>query len=293
MTTQLVWFKRDLRIADHAALTEAARRGPCVCLYVYEPELLHSAEFDASHLVFINQSLRELDAALRGRGARLVTRVGEVTAVLDRLQRSCQFGTLWSHQETGNRITYERDRRVAAWTRSRGVVWRELPNHGVFRRLANRDGWARRWESLMSQPLLPPPTCVPDVNAVRSAGIRAPEALGLAPSKRVDAVAGGESVAFATLDSFLQRRGVNYRADMSSPVQGWNGCSRLSPYLAWGNLSLRQVVQAVRRRSAELKELRALGKDIDRRWLPSLSSFSQRLHWHCHFIQKLEDEPDI
>ena len=173
MATQLVWFKRDLRIADHAPLTEAARRGPCVCLYVYEPELLHSAEFDASHLVFINQSLRELDAALRERGARLVTRVGEVTAVLNRLQRRYRFETLWSHQETGNRITYERDRRVAAWARARGVVWHELPNHGVFRRLASRDGWARRWEALMSQPLLPPPVSVPGVGALRSAGIPA------------------------------------------------------------------------------------------------------------------------
>ena len=62
---QLVWFKRDLRIADHAPLARPAKAGRCVCLYVYEPELITSPEFDASHLKFINESLAELDINLR------------------------------------------------------------------------------------------------------------------------------------------------------------------------------------------------------------------------------------
>lgn len=293
MATQLVWFKRDLRVHDHAPLVQAARSGPCLCLYLYEPELLQSAEFDASHLVFINQSLAELDRELRSRGATLVTRVGEATKVLEQLHREFAFATIWSHQETGNRITYDRDRRVAAWVRDHGVAWNELPNHGVFRRLDSRDGWARRWEALMAQPMSAAPARIPGVAGARSDGVRDAAALGLAASERVEAVTGGEAVAQATLSSFLQERGVNYRADMSSPLQGWRGCSRLSPYIAWGNISMRQVVQTTRQRSAELKALRARGKQIDRRWLSSLSSFSQRLHWHCHFIQKLEDQPSI
>ena len=293
MATQLVWFKRDLRVHDHAPLVQAARRGPCLCLYLYEPELLQSAEFDASHLVFINQSLEQLDRELRSRGATLVTRVGEATEVLEQLHREFAFEAIWSHQETGNRITYDRDRRVAAWARNRAVAWNELPNHGVFRGLDSRDGWARRWEALMTQPLVSAPLRIAGVTGVSSAGRCDPAAFGLPDSERVEAVCGGELVAQETLSSFLRERGVNYRADMSSPVQGWNGCSRLSPYLAWGNLSMRQVVQATRHRSAELKELRAQGEEIDRRWLLSLNSFRQRLHWHCHFIQKLEDEPAI
>ena len=55
MHNQLVWFKRDLRVEDHAPLYQASKAGPCICVYVYEPELLVTAEFDASHLVFINQ----------------------------------------------------------------------------------------------------------------------------------------------------------------------------------------------------------------------------------------------
>ena len=57
MGIQLVWFKRDLRINDHVPLVEAAKRGPCLGLYVYEPELIEAEDSDAAHLNFVNQSL--------------------------------------------------------------------------------------------------------------------------------------------------------------------------------------------------------------------------------------------
>lgn len=50
---QVVWFKRDLRISDHAPLMEALRLGPVIGLYLYEPELLESPEWDASHSRFV------------------------------------------------------------------------------------------------------------------------------------------------------------------------------------------------------------------------------------------------
>ena len=80
---------------------------------------------------------------------------------------------------------------------------------------------------------------------------------------------------------------------MSSPVTAWDGCSRLSAHLAWGNLSVRQVYQATRARLAELQAEAAPRSERTRRWSSSLLTFEQRLRWHCHFIQKLEDEPEL
>jgi deoxyribodipyrimidine photo-lyase len=68
MGIQVVWFKRDLRLRDHEPLVRACERGALVCLYIYEPELLESPEFDPSHQVFIDQSLDELEDSLAGRG---------------------------------------------------------------------------------------------------------------------------------------------------------------------------------------------------------------------------------
>ena len=77
MTPELVWFKRDLRVADHSPLVAAARRGPVLCLYIYEPDIMAAEDFARRHLLFINDSLRDLDAALRERGTRLLTRSGD------------------------------------------------------------------------------------------------------------------------------------------------------------------------------------------------------------------------
>jgi deoxyribodipyrimidine photo-lyase len=117
--------------------------------------------------------------------------------------------------------------------------------------------------------------------------------LGLPSSQHSEIQSGGSQAAKSTLDSFLEVRGVNYRADMSSPVTGWQGCSRLSPHLAYGCLSLRTVHQAVQARVAELRKEQRAGLPVDRRWFGSLASFAGRLRWHCHFMQKLEDEPRI
>ncbi len=91
------------------------------------------------------------------------------------------------------------------------------------------------------------------------------------------------------LQSFLYGRGEGYSGGIYSPVPAAQHGSRLSPYLAWGNLSMRSVVAETRRR----QEVRALPLYQRGRWLRSLRAFDARLHWHYHFILKLESEPEI
>jgi len=294
----LVWFKRDLRVTDHHPLVSAAISGaPVIALYVFEPELLNAPETDPSHIAFIIQSLRELDEALRARGSRLTIRTGNLPGVFDDLQRTLgpdrPITTLWSHEETGLGITYARDRRVKAWCAKSRVRWNEIPQHGVFRPLASRDGWSLKWSRRMNEAPIDPPRSIRCVETVEPAWWFGPipthEALGIGPSSKRGAQAGGESRANETLRSFLVDRGVNYRADMSSPLTGEHGCSRLSPHLAFGTIAMRTVHHAVRQRERDLRA----DSSRDPRWYASLRSFRSRLRWHCHFIQKLEDEPEI
>lgn len=88
------------------------------------------------------------------------------------------------------------------------------------------------------------------------------------------------------LSDFLIDRCGQYRGGISSPLSAPTACSRLSPYLALGCLSMREVVQATDRRLA------ALPAEATRQ-RAGLSNFISRLHWHCHFIQKLESEPEL
>lgn len=157
---QVVWFKRDIRVVDHAPLSNAAKSGLCLCLYVYEPELIHSDEFDDPHLQFINESFRQLDLQLLKIGGKLSLRVERMPDVLDELHREHGIDALWSHEETGNKLAYDRVRRVQDWATRNGIPWHQIPQNGVVRGLRSRDGWSRQRDALLRQPMVPTPTHV-------------------------------------------------------------------------------------------------------------------------------------
>jgi deoxyribodipyrimidine photo-lyase len=285
----VVWFKKDLRVTDAAPLFEAAKRGPLVPLYIYEPEQLAHEEFGGHHLTYLNECLRELETALRSLGAPLVIRVGEAVSVLEDLQTEIGDYELWAHEETGNWQGYQRDRRVRAWAHAQGIAFHEYPHNGVLRRMKNRDGWAANWEARMIKAVVPTPDSLEPIR-VASTGLRTHAALGVAPNTKTLPTAGSRA-ARETLTSFLEVRGVNYTREMSSPVTAETSCSRLSVPLAFGTLSMREIVQASRQRLVNVRGALGAGEVTDGRWLQSLRSFESRLHWHCHFMQRLESEP--
>jgi len=278
---QLVWFKRDLRVEDHAPLAAAAAVGPVLALYIAEPGLWGQRVASARQWRFVAAALAGLRERLAALGAPLVVRTGDAVEVLDLLRRAHGIGAMHSHAETGDAWTFARDRRVAAWARAAGIPWTEHQAGGVVRRLASRDGWARAWDRRMAAPLVPAPQLGP--HGLSPGPIPSAADLGLAPDPCADLPA-GEAAARDRLDSFLAHRGAEYRRAMSSPVTAYDACSRISPDLAWGTLSSRQAFQAARAARA------AHGSS---RFRASIDSFTSRLHWRCHFMQKLEDEPAI
>lgn len=291
----VVWLKRDLRLQDHAPLAEAAKHGPFIALYVYEPIVWNAPEADRSHLEFVNESLLELDHKLRRIGGRIVYRAGEFLSVLKKLHAQKNIRVMWSHEETGSMATYQRDLAVKRWCRHQGIVWQEFPQNGVVRRLASRDGWAELWQKRMRAPQFESPSRIEEVSEIESEGIRTADQLSMEPAELKDRQKGGERQAEVVLNEFLQQRGLNYRHEMSSPVTAQSACSRISPYLAWGCMSIKKVHHRLAQRVQELRLARDTqsGDPDVAQWLKSLSSFQSRLHWHCHFIQKLEDEPEL
>ena len=286
----VVWFKRDLRVHDHAPLSAAAAAGPVLPLYVLEPQLWQQPDAADRHWAFVRESLIELDGALRQRGQPLCLVVDEMLPALQQLYTRYGAFRLWSHEETGNLWTYARDRAVGQWMRDHGLTWTELPQNGVVRRLRSRDGWALRWEARMAEPRARAPAALPPV--VEAGALPAdlrPPGLSLdegCPHRQI----GGRRAGVETLRSFLAERGARYHREMSSPLTAFDSCSRLSAHLAWGTLSLREVVQATRTRITELRQTPADPHPVSIR---ALQAFVGRLHWHCHFIQKLEDEPEL
>lgn len=273
MSATVLWFKRDLRTSDHAPLAAALARGPVIGLYIQEPGLMAQPDWDPIHGAFVRESLEDLAGDLSAAGIPFHAIHGEAVPVLRELFRTTGAVRLYAHEETGNGWTYARDLAVHDWANEAGIEFREWPNNGVVRRLGSRDGWAARWYRRMSRPLRTP----------LLEGMVDPRPVALDwPAGRVSSQRGGRRAAWATLESWLNDRGKAYFRQLSSPVTAFDACSRMSPYLAYGCISAREVFQTVDQFARRNPTFRR-----------SANAFLSRLRWRDHFIQKLEDEPEI
>lgn len=287
----VLWFKRDLRLDDHDALQAALARGAVLPLYIVEPDLWRQGDLDLQHARFLEASLKSLDQALRARGSGLWVRSGDAISVLEDLRRTQGMTHLESHEETGNGWTYARDRAVRTWCRAQGIPWREHQTFGVTRGLRNRNRFSRGWASHMTHPARPAPAQLPGPPALAVPWAQLFQDLPVhrfhpAVPHRAPPLAAGEAAAQSRLAHFLEDAGADYHRRLSAPALAVHSGSRLSHHLAWGSLSLRRVVQRVR----AAKQQPALASALSPR---ARSAFEARLHWHCHFIQKLESEPAL
>lgn len=282
MSVNVVWFKRDLRLADHAPLAAALDTGePLLLIYIVEPELLADPHYRGRHWHFIGQSLADMNQILAPSGSRVHVLEGNAVTILGAIHEHLGIRRLFSHEETGLAITFARDKAVTAFTRSEGIAWHEFPVNGVQRQRTHRRGWSARWTRIMTAQ-----ADNPDPHRIGAVSLALPKVMATFGCERLsrwerqhpDFQAGGETAAWANLDDFLNNRAGGYQRYISKPGQSRHHCSRLSPYLAWGNLSIRQVMHALTHR-------RQRGG-----WSRPLEAFESRLHWHCHFIQKFESE---
>lgn len=280
MSIAVVWFKRDLRLSDHAPLFEAAKTGlPLLLVYCFEDMLLEDAHYSERHWRFVSQSLRDMANKLP-KGALYVAK-GDALAVFQVLNLKYDISQVFSHQEIGLDNTFERDKAFATWCKSNQIIWHETPLGAVQRGLTHRTHWDENWQQVMRAP------CINlDLNKVNWFKNNDFECQLSHFETRFQSIQGqfqngGESEAFNVLNDFFTARGKEYAFNLSSPSLSQIHCSRLSPYLAWGNISLRQVYQTV------LSHWQVPG------WRRSLVAFTSRLHWHCHFIQKFESECEM
>ncbi|HLK50962.1 MAG TPA: deoxyribodipyrimidine photo-lyase [Bryobacteraceae bacterium] len=252
----LVWFRDDLRLADNLALAAAFSTGrPMIPVFIWAPEEEGNWRPGAASNWWLDASLRALSRELDERGSRLIIRRGPTaTALATLLEQTKASGLFW------NRVyhpsTIQRDSRLKSEIRARGVAVETLNGSLLFEpsTILNSSGkpfavftpfWRACLAKAVSAPLDPPPH------------FPAPEAwvdslpvcdLGLQPA--IDWASGfrntwqpGEKGAKAQLDRFRQAALDRYGASRDRP--GIASTSRLSPHLRFGEISARQIWQAV------------------------------------------------
>lgn len=278
----IVWFKRDLRFTDNEALFEAQKTNlPLLLLYCFEPSIMANPDADTRHWRFINESLTEMNTKLKDLDAQIFIFHNEVQYVFSKISLKYSIQNIFSHQEVGNRLSYDRDLAISDFCKNNNIIWKEYQLNGIIRKLKSRKTWEPSWETYMAEY----PKLVPEDNwNILKLDHNLYSQLKGNPldseitTRNKNFQEGGEYWAWRYLKSFVTERYVNYSKNISKPTLARKSCSRISPYLAYGNISMRMVLQFTKQHYQKSNHKR----DLD--------NFISRLHWHCHFIQKFEDE---
>lgn len=294
----VVWFKRDLRIQDHAPLYQARQNSllknnsMVITVFSWDASVWSSPDYSSQHVAFVRECLTSLNHDLQKIGFVLFeTQEGIVSWLNQLIQKYCIDG-LYSHEETGNQATYALDKQVARWCKDHQIAWYEYSQNGVVRGLKNRDHWNAIWQKRMAAPQqpIPQPQTFKQLDNTLSAMAQQVLHFNKPELDKPLRQRGGRELALKTLHSFLNGRASKYRGGISSPISSVDSGSRISPYLSWGVLSMKEVVQAVQAQLVRIKQTpNRYPKNLD----AGLKAFESRLHWHCHFMQKLESEPEI
>lgn len=279
----VVWFKRDLRLEDHAPLKAAIDAGlPVLLVYVFEPSLQQSPDWNIRHWQFVYQTIEDLNFELEDYQSQLHFFHAEIPDAFEHLLKTYKIHTVFSHQETGIGLTYDRDRHMQQFFEQKDIEWQEFENNGVFRGRKNLRGWSTQWKNFMEAPL-----ATPVLEQLRSTPYEINDFAFLfdyVTGQKIDLypksyqLAGARS-ARKYLKTFAQKKISKYLEQTDEPAASQKTNSRLSPYLAWGNLSMREVYQYCRQQTYKLPDN-----------AESMEAFMSRLQEHSRFIQKFEME---
>ena len=285
----IVWFKRDLRLHDHEPLLQACKaagngkKALTLLLYLFEPSVMQHYDSDVRHWRFVYESLVDLNNKLKIKNLEILICHNEADFVFEELYKNFTISHVFSYQEIGVNLTFDRDRRLKKLFFKHQTQWHESQTSGIYRGLKHRKTWKEDWYETAQKPIQNP-----DLSQLQSIH-PAPAILKIlkGPPLSTEITTpnplfqpGGETAAWKYLQSFVEKRGMAYLKNISKPEAARLHCGRISPYLAWGCLSSRQVYQFTQKYGY------ALGKH-------NLEQFLDRLRWRDHFMQKFESEVEM
>ena len=279
---KIAWFRNDLRIFNNDAFNEATKSGNILPIFIFDKEYYKLPTSSSFHLDFLKSSLEELTKTLIEKyNSKLNIYYGNTLEILSHLIDKFKINEIYSNIIFKNIYVTNLDKEVSFLLKEKNVNWRISNQFGIQLNHRIRNKWSYNWNKFInSEPISPNINCefikddhVQDLTKIETNNI-----------EDGDIQAGGRKNAIELLDTFLNDRSENYQREMSSPITGEVSCSRLSPHIAFGNISITEIFK---------KTNDKLKSELSYTKKKSLIAFKSRLAWHCHFIQKLYDEPEI
>ncbi|WP_298100641.1 deoxyribodipyrimidine photo-lyase [Brevundimonas sp.] len=255
----ILWFRRDLRLADNPALTHAVETGrPVIPVYILDPGA--AASTGGASRWWLDKSLRALDASLRELGSRLILRRGDSEAELRRLIREAGASTVFLNRRFEPEA-FARDADIAQGLQAEGILCKGWNGTLMARPGSVLNGSGQPYKvftpfhrALLATAVAPLPTLAPD-KLTTPTGLAFDDihSWGLHPA-RPDWSGGfdwtpGEAGAEAALAAFVSRGLKSYSLGRDIPAEP--ATSRLSPHLHFGEISPWRAIGAARAAAAE------------------------------------------
>ena len=279
---KIVWFRYDLRLEDNQAFIEATKNGNVLPIFIFDKNYYKLDTSSSFHLKFCEDSLKELNQSLKNLyNSKINIYYGDTTEILKNISKKFNISEIYSHHVFKNNYLSKIDGKISKFFKECNIQWYLFNQFGIQLGKRDRYRWSYNWNKFINQPVLEKRVnCnfIIDPDHNKNCAI----STNFIDDKLIQE--GGRKNALKLLNSFLDNRSDNYQKEMSSPITGEKSCSRLSPYITYGNISLREIYRATKQK---------LNEDISIVKKKSLIAFKSRLAWHCHFIQKLYDEPEI
>ena len=279
---KIVWFRYDLRLEDNQAFIEATKNGNVLPIFIFDKNYYKIDTSSSFHLKFCEDSLKDLNQSLKNLyNSKINIYYGDTTEILKNISKKFNISEIYSHHVFKNNYLSKIDGKISKFFKECNIQWYLFNQFGIQLGKRDRYRWSYNWNKFINQPVLEKRVnCnfIIDPDHNKNCAI----STNFIDDKLIQE--GGRKNAVKLLNSFLGNRSDNYQKEMSSPITGEKSCSRLSPYITYGNISLREIYRATKQK---------LNEDISIVKKKSLIAFKSRLAWHCHFIQKLYDEPEI
>ena len=291
----LVWFRRDLRDADHAALGEALRRARRVhCAFVFDRQILDALQADDNsradrRVEFIRESLCELDHALRQRGGALIVRHAVAADEIPRLAHTLGVDAVFANRDYEPQAK-ARDAAVAAALSRTGIAFESFKDQAIFdaAEVLTQDGrpytvftpYRNAWLKRLTDDDHAPHGGGRGqlVASALADGVPALEQIGFVPTDlRQLGIAAGMSGARALIDDFAPRL-ARYRELRDYPAS--KGVSYLSVHLRFGTVSPRALVSLALSAGA-------------RRGAPGAATWLAELIWRDFYFMILDRFPHV
>jgi len=277
LAINIVWIKRDLRTLDHESFHAAESKNiPYLPVYIFDNDLIKYPDTSDRHLGFIYNSLIDINKKLSSFNKQVEILYGPSLNIFKCLVSQYKIENIFSYQESGIRKSWQRDIKVKKFCNENSINWIEFQRDGIIRGIKDRKNWNKNWHVKMHSQIIK--------NSFKKQKklkflnkFPLPDNLISRINSNLDSFQpAGESMAWKYLKSFCEERVSGYAYNISKPEKSRISCSRLSPYISWGNLNIRLVYHNLIKLKKKNKNLR------------SINAVISRLHWHCHFIQKFE-----